>query len=111
MEWIYVILGGLIEIIWVMGLKYADGPYSWIGVTAAIILSFLLLFRSFKKLPIGTVYAVFTGIGTAGIVLVEILLFEEPVSVVKLVFIALLFLGVVGLKWVTEEQSPKMEDQ
>lgn len=110
MEWIYVILGGLVEIVWVMGLKYAHGPFSWLGVTAAILLSFLLLFRSFKKLPIGTVYAVFTGIGTAGIVLVEILLFAEPFSLPKLIFITLLFLGIVGLKRVTGEHSTKMED-
>ncbi|GAA3322060.1 hypothetical protein GCM10020331_040430 [Ectobacillus funiculus] len=99
MGWIYVLIGGFIEVFWVMGLKHASSPLEWAGVSAAILLSFLVfLFRAFKTLPIGTVYAVFTGIGTSGIVIVEMIFFGEPVSIAKLLFIALLIGGVIGLK-------------
>ncbi|MFD3447763.1 DMT family transporter [Microbacteriaceae bacterium 4G12] len=101
MEWLYVIIAGLIEIVWVIGLKHADNSIAWIGVVIAILISFWLLFKSYAKLPVGTVYAVFTGIGTAGLVLVDIFVFGEPFSVLKIVFIGLLFTGVVGLKKIT----------
>lgn len=109
MEWLYVIFAGLIEIVWVLGLKHAEGPIAWIGVAAAMLLSFWLLFKSYKKLPVGTVYAVFTGIGTAGIVMVDTLFLGEPFSLIKMLFIALLFAGVVGLKRVTGETERKAE--
>lgn len=105
MGWIYVLIGGMVEIVWVAGLKHANSPLQWIGVSIAILLSFWLLFRAFKTLPIGTVYAVFTGIGTAGIVIAEIIFFGEPVSAAKLLLIALLIVGVIGLKRLTSKQK------
>lgn len=107
MEWIYVILAGIIEIIWVIGLKHATTPLEWIGVAMAIGISFFLLFKAFAKLPVGTVYAVFTGIGAGGIVLIEIFIFGEPFSIAKILFIALIFVGVIGLKRVTSEKEEK----
>ena len=105
MGWIYVLIGGFIEVFWVMGLKHASSPLEWAGVSAAILLSFWFLFRAFKTLPIGTVYAVFTGIGTSSIVIVEMIFFGEPVSIAKLLFIALLIGGVIGLKQLTAKQK------
>ena len=105
MAWIYVILAGIIEIFWVIGLKHAEAPLEWAGVALLITISFVLLFRAYKDLPVGTVYAVFTGIGAGGIVLTEIFVFGEPFSIVKVLLIGLIFFGVIGLKRVTEEKK------
>lgn len=107
MAWIYVILAGIIEIFWVIGLKHAEAPLEWTGVALLITISFVLLFRAYKDLPVGTVYAVFTGIGAGGIVLTEIFIFGEPFSIVKVLLIGLIFFGVIGLKRVTDEKEAK----
>lgn len=96
--WLLVLLAGIIEIIWAMGLKYASSIWMWAGVIALIVLSFYILIIATEKLPVSTVYAVFTGIGTAGTVIVETVLFNEPFSLSKIGFIALLLVGVIGLK-------------
>ncbi|ATP40458.1 QacE family quaternary ammonium compound efflux SMR transporter [Solibacillus sp. R5-41] len=101
--WLLVLLAGLIEIIWAMGLKYASTIWMWGGVVVLIILSFYILILANDKLPVATVYAVFTGIGTAGTVIVETILFNEPISFSKIGFIALLLVGVIGLKLVSDE--------
>ena len=101
--WLLVLLAGLIEIIWAMGLKYASSLWMWGGVVALIILTFYILIIANDKLPVATVYAVFTGIGTAGTVIVETILFNEPLSLSKIGFIALLLVGVIGLKLVSNE--------
>jgi paired small multidrug resistance pump len=101
--WMLVLLAGLIEIGWAMGLKYASNGWMWAGVIALIILSFYVLIIANEKLPVTTVYAVFTGIGTAGTVIVETIIFDEPFSISKIGFIALLLVGVIGLKLLTNE--------
>ena len=101
--WILVFLAGLIEVGWAMGLKYASNFWMWVGVIALIILSFYVLIIATEKLPVTTVYAVFTGIGTAGTVIVETMIFNEPFSLSKIGFIALLLVGVIGLKLLTNE--------
>ncbi|MEK4628662.1 MAG: multidrug efflux SMR transporter [Solibacillus sp.] len=101
--WLLVLLAGLIEILWAMGLKYASTIGMWIGVVVLIIISFYILIIATEKLPVATVYAVFTGIGTAGTVIVETLLFNEPFSIAKIGFIALLLIGVIGLKLISNE--------
>lgn len=106
-NWLYVFVGGLIEIVWVSGLKHASNVWEWALTALAIILSFGLIIAASKKLPVGTVYAVFTGIGTAGTVLTEMLLFGEAFSLAKVLLIGLLLCGVVGLKLVTDQQSAK----
>ncbi|MNM96034.1 Multidrug resistance protein YkkC [compost metagenome] len=108
-NWITVFLAGLIEICWVIGLKHSYNALTWTGTGIAIVLSMYLLILSTKKLPVGTAYAVFTGIGTAGTVLTEMLIFGEPVKVVKLLLILLLMTGVVGLKIVTTEKENEKE--
>ena len=105
--WILVFIAGLIEIGWAMGLKYANTLPLWIGVIALIVLSFYVLIIATEKLPVSTVYAVFTGIGTAGTVIVETVLFNEPFSLTKVGFIALLLVGVIGLKMLSGEKEAR----
>ena len=106
-HWLLVIIAGLIEILWAVGLKYADSWVSWLGVAVLIYVSFVVLLRALEKVPVATAYAVFTGIGTAGTVLVEMLFFGEAFSWNKILFILLLLAGVIGLKLVTVESGEK----
>ncbi|MEC3834247.1 multidrug efflux SMR transporter [Bacillus licheniformis] len=105
MRWGSVILAALFEIGWVMGLKHADSALEWICTAAAVVMSFYILVKAGEKLPIGTVYAVFTGLGTAGTVVCEIALFNEPANIAKLALIGVLLCGVIGLKLVTNEEK------
>lgn len=105
--WLLVFIAGFIEIGWAMGLKYATTIPLWIGVIALIVLSFYVLIIATEKLPVSTVYAVFTGIGTAGTVIVETVLFNEPFSLTKVGFIALLLVGVIGLKMLSGDKETR----
>jgi paired small multidrug resistance pump len=109
-SWLYVIIGGLIEVIWVSGLKHADSMLAWIITVLAIGASFYLIIQAAKRLPVGTVYAVFTGLGTGGTVIAEMLLFGEPFQWSKTLLIALLLAGVVGLKLVTDRDTQEGSD-
>ncbi|ATF13472.1 multidrug efflux SMR transporter [Brevibacillus porteri] len=104
-EWMFLLLAGIFEVVWVYGLKHATTWWEWIITIAAILYSFKVLIDAAKKLPVGTVYAVFTGLGTGGTVMTEILLLNEPVHPLKLVFIATLLAGVIGLKLVTQSEE------
>ncbi|PYE50724.1 multidrug efflux SMR transporter [Paenibacillus barcinonensis] len=106
-NWLYVFIGGIIEIVWVSGLKHASSTWEWVLTAIAIVISFALIIAASKRLPVGTVYAVFTGIGTAGTVLTEMLLFGEPFRLAKVLLIGLLLCGVIGLKLVTDQQESK----
>lgn len=106
-NWALVIIAGIIEILWAMGLKYSDSLLTWTGTVVLILLSFIVLIEATKKVPVGTAYAVFTGIGTAGTVLFEIVFFGEPFEYTKMFFILLLLAGVIGLKLVTAEPDEK----
>jgi len=108
-NWLLVFIAGLIEISWVIGLKHAGNALEWIGTAISIVLSMYLLILSTKRLPVGTAYAVFTGIGTSGTVLTEMLVFNEPVKLVKILLILLLLAGVIGLKMITKEHEVKEE--
>lgn len=109
-QWLYVFIGGIIEVVWVSGLKHSNTIGEWIGTALAIMFSFLLIIMASKKLPIGTVYAVFTGLGTGGTVLAEMLLFDEPFRLSKVLLILLLLSGVIGLKLVTDkDMNPTKE--
>lgn len=105
MAWIYLITAGVLEIAWPIGFKYSNGftkLVPTIPTMLALLLSFLLMSLSAKTLPIGTVYAVWTGIGVFGVALCGILFFKEPYSFFRLSFITLIFIGVVGLKLTTK---------
>ncbi|OAS19320.1 DMT family transporter [Paenibacillus oryzisoli] len=103
--WIYIFVGVIFEVIWVTGLKHSDTTWTWIATVIAIYISFHLVISASTKLPVGTVYAVFTGMGTAGTVIVEMLFFGEPFQFLKVFLILLLLSGVFGLKFVTNGEK------
>ena len=94
--WTYVVLGGLLEIIWASGFKYEEIPP--LVVLIALLTSFDLIIRATKRLPVGTVYAVFAGMGTLGTTIVEIVMSGGEVSLLRIVFILLLLACIIGLK-------------
>jgi paired small multidrug resistance pump len=104
-EWMKVFIAAFFEVFWVIGLKHADDVWTWIGTAVAIAVSFYLRIMAGKTLPVGTVYAVFVGLGTAGTVIADILFFGQDFNIAKIGLIALLLIGVVGLKLVTKEQE------
>lgn len=107
--WASVVVAALFEVGWVIGLKHATSVVEWIGTVIAILVSFYLLIASSRVLPVGTVYAVFVGLGTAGTVIADIILFNAPIQPIKLGLIALLLVGVIGLKLVSKP-SPEEAD-
>lgn len=106
-EWIKVYIAAFFEVFWVIGLKHAEGFWPWTGTVIAIIISFYLMIMAGRKLPVGTVYAVFVGMGTAGTVLADILFFGQSLQVSKIVLILILLAGVIGLKLVTDDTQEK----
>ncbi len=104
MGWIVLFLAGLFEIGWAVGLKYTEGftrPIPTALTVAAMAISVLLLGLALRDLPLGTAYAIWTGIGTIGTVLFGIFVFEEPASAMRLGCIAMIAAGIVGLKLVS----------
>jgi quaternary ammonium compound-resistance protein SugE len=102
MAWFLLIIAGIVESGWAIGLKYADGfTKFWPSVltVVGIIVSVLMLSVAARSLPIGTAYAVWVGIGAAGAALLGILLLDEPTSLARLFFLAMLVVAVVGLKF------------
>lgn len=108
-NWNLIWIAGLLEIGWVIGLKHSYDAWTWAGTILSLGLSTYLLIRSTRTLPVGTAYAVFTGIGTAGTVLAEMILFGEPFRIVKILLILLLLTGVIGLKVITAEPQGHSE--
>ena len=103
MDWILLLLAGLLEIGWAIGLKYTDGftrlwPSLW--TVACMVASLALLGAALKTIPVGTGYAIWTGVGAAGTAILGIVLFAEPATVARLGSIALIVAGIVGLKLV-----------
>jgi quaternary ammonium compound-resistance protein SugE len=105
MPWVVLFVAGLFEVGWAVGLKYSAGfTRLWPSVATAVslVLSMGLLGVALRALPLGTAYAVWTGIGTIGTALLGIALFREPATAARLVCIALIVAGIVGLKLVTK---------
>ena len=101
MGWIYLLAAGLTEIGWAVGLKYTEGftrPLPSVLTVLSMVLSLALLGLALKTLPLGTAYAVWTGIGTVGTVLLGILLFGEAATAIRLACVGLILAGIVGLK-------------
>lgn len=104
MAWIILFIAGLFEIGWAIGLKYTDGfsrLWPTVGTVVAMVLSVVLLGLAVKSLPVGTAYAVWTGIGAVGTALLGILLLGEPATAGRLASLGLIVAGIVGLKLVT----------
>ncbi|WP_423800393.1 DMT family transporter [Neobacillus sp. SAB-20_R2A] len=110
LQWMKVFFAAFFEVFWVVGLKHADNVWEWAGTGVSIIISFYALIAAGNKLPVGTVYAVFVGLGTAGTVISDILFFGEPFDIVKILLILVLLTGVVGLKLVTTDSAEEGAD-
>lgn len=101
MSWTYLFLAGLLEIVWAIGLKYTEGfTRLWPSVATLIAagLSFYLLALAVKTIPVGTGYAIWTGIGAAGVAILGMVLFGEPATAARFLFLAMIIGGIVGLK-------------
>jgi quaternary ammonium compound-resistance protein SugE len=106
MAWLTLIVAGLFEIGWAVGLKYSEGLtrlWPTVATAVALVLSMGLLALALRSLPLGTAYAVWTGIGTVGTAVLGMVLFREPPTVARLVCIALIVVGIVGLKLVAAD--------
>jgi quaternary ammonium compound-resistance protein SugE len=104
MAWAILIAAGVLEIGWAIGLKYTDGftrLWPTVATVSAMVVSMGLLGLAVRTLPVGTAYAVWTGVGTVGTVLLGIYLLGEPGDALRLLFIAMIVAGIVGLKLVT----------
>lgn len=101
MYWIILIIAGLFEVAWAIGLKYTDGftkLFPSIFTIISMIISMGLLAYAVKYIPVGTAYAVWTGIGAVGTAILGIILFNESKEIVRIFFIFLIVIGIVGLK-------------
>jgi quaternary ammonium compound-resistance protein SugE len=101
MAWLLLVLAGLLEIGWAMGLKYTKGfteLWPTVGTVTAMVASIGLLGVAMRSLPVGTAYAVWTGIGALGTVLLGIFLFGESTAISRLICVALILAGILGLK-------------
>ena len=101
MPWVLLVVAGLFEVVWAIGLKYTEGfTRLWpsVGTVVAMCLSVLLLGLAVRSLPIGTAYAIWTGIGAVGTVILGIVLFNEPATAARLVCVGLIVAGILGLK-------------
>jgi quaternary ammonium compound-resistance protein SugE len=104
MAWIYLLIAGLFEVAWAIGLKYTDGFSRLapsLATVAAMVISLAFLGLALKALPVGTAYAVWTGIGAGGTAALGIYLFGEPATGLRLACIGLILSGIVGLKLVS----------
>ncbi len=107
MSWYMLLLAGLFEIGWAIGLEYSEGlskPVPTLGTVGALVISMVLLAQAVKELPIGTAYAVWTGIGAVGTASLGIVLFDEPASLTRMAFIGVIVVGIVGLHAVSGGQ-------
>lgn len=101
MNWTYLVIAGILEIAWAIGLKYTEGwTKLWPSIITGVLLvaSFYFLSLAVKTLPIGTAYAVWTGIGTVGAAILGMFLFDEPRDIVRIACIFLIIAGIAGLK-------------
>lgn len=101
MAWVILLIAGLCEVSWAIGLKYTDGftrLWPTLGTVAAMIVSMWLLGIAMKSLPVGTAYSVWVGVGAVGTVILGIVLFGEPANPVRLISVALIIAGIIGLK-------------
>ncbi|HEX4854823.1 quaternary ammonium compound efflux SMR transporter SugE [Arenimonas sp.] len=104
MSWLILILAGLFEVAWAVGLKYTEGfTKTWpsLGTGAAMLISLWLLGLAMKDLPLGTAYAVWVGVGAVGTAILGIVLFNEPANAGRLVSLGLILAGIIGLKLAT----------
>lgn len=102
--WVLVLIAGLLEVVWASSLKHADSLFDWIIVFLLIAISFILLIRSYRKIPMAAAYTVFVGIGTVGTYTTGIFL-GESFSAAQIFFLMLLLAGILGMKLFTKENK------
>lgn len=107
-NWTKLLIAVVLEVLWVIGLAHAYDFLTWTATVILIILSNYLMITVAQVLPAGTVYTVFVGLGAGGTVVAEILFFGEPFMWQKILLIAVLLLGVIGLKLVTDDEKEKV---
>ncbi len=104
MSWIFLVIAGIMEIVWAIGIKYTESftKLWWsVGTIAAMIVSFYFLSKALETIPVGTGYAVWTGIGAVGTAILGIFLFNESREAMRLLFIGFIIIGIIGLKFVS----------
>jgi len=104
MAWLILLLAGVLEVGWAIGLKYTEGftrLWPTIGTIAAMSVSLALLGIAMKSLPVGTAYAVWVGVGAVGTVILGIVLLDEPANAARLMSVGLIVAGIIGLKLAT----------
>lgn len=102
MAWLYLVIAGVFEVVWAISLKFSNGFTRLVpsSVTiAGMIVSFYFLALATKTLPIGTAYAAWTGIGAVGAIIIGTLFLDEPISLTRIMFMILILIGVLGLKF------------
>lgn len=104
MAWVILVIAGLFEVGWAVGLKYTEGftklwPTAWTAL--AMIISLWLLGVAMKSLPVGTAYSIWVGVGAVGTVILGIVLLGEPANTARLISVALIIAGIIGLKLAT----------
>ncbi|WP_170075441.1 quaternary ammonium compound efflux SMR transporter SugE [Paraclostridium dentum] len=105
MKWLVLVIAGIFEVWWAVGLKYSEGFTKLVPSVLTVIgmiASFYFLSLALKELPLGTAYAIWTGIGTIGTVILGVFLFKEPIDFVRLVCIGFIVTGIIGLKLVSQ---------
>lgn len=101
MQWLFLSIAGIFEVFWAISLKYSQSFTKLVPSIATIVgmvVSFYFLSLALKSLPLGTAYAIWTGIGTLGTVILGIILFKEPIDITRLIYIGFILIGIVGLK-------------
>ncbi|KAA3642127.1 MAG: quaternary ammonium compound-resistance protein SugE [Proteobacteria bacterium] len=109
MAWFYLFVAGLFECVWAVGLKYTEGfskPIPSVVTVMAMGASVWMLALAMKEIPIGTAYAIWTGIGAVGVAIVGMLLFDESRELLRLISLMLIITGIVGLKLVSGSGTP-----
>lgn len=104
MNWLILVLAGLFEIVWAIGLKYTDGftkLWPTVGTVTAMVISVGLLGLAMKSLPVGTAYAVWVGVGAVGTAILGVLLFDESANWGRIISLLLIIIGIIGLKLAT----------
>lgn len=105
MAWIYLFIAGIFETVWAVGIKYCDGfkvNIALMTVLGAMVLSMTFLYLAMKEIPIGTAYAIWTGVGIVGVACYGIVVLHESASLIRLLCFATILLGIVGLKLTSE---------
>lgn len=102
LAWVYLVIAGILEVCWAIGLKYSQG-FSKLSPTlftfVTLVGSMVLLAKAVQMLPIGTAYAIWVGIGALGTAVLGIILFHEPLTVIRILFLTLLLVSIIGLKY------------